>query len=163
MRDAVIRPAQLEGENRLQVLALEEYVIAETPRQPGRLLQRRLDRDVVNPCLENPLDVGAGHRASLANSRRWRGGGKCLSRAAPRTAMHDQWRSDFPAGLSTMGGRLVLAFCRAFSIAASVSEGGASGSSTTRKGGRSGYFCSRSGMATLYTGVPALVRPSGAP
>ena len=57
MRDLVVRAAHLEREHRLQVLALEQHGVAQTPAQPRRVLERRLDRDVIHARLENAFEI----------------------------------------------------------------------------------------------------------
>src|SRR6185436_15822013 len=56
VRDLVVGAAQLEAEDRLQVLALEEDRVAETARQAGRGVERRLARDVVDPAREDVVE-----------------------------------------------------------------------------------------------------------
>ena len=53
----VVRPAELEREDWLEVLALQEQPVAEALRQERRLLERRLDRDVVDVRVEDRLQV----------------------------------------------------------------------------------------------------------
>ena len=48
MRDLVVGAAQLEAEDRLQILALQQHLVVETLGQPGRLVERRLPRHVVD-------------------------------------------------------------------------------------------------------------------
>jgi len=57
----VVGPPQLEGEHRLQVLALGEHRIAETLRQAREPLQGRLLGNIVDPGLEDTFDVAARH------------------------------------------------------------------------------------------------------
>ena len=64
-RDLVVGTAQLEGKDGLQVLALEQDVVAEPAAQAARGLQRRLDRDVVDSGLEDPFDVAFLHGSIL--------------------------------------------------------------------------------------------------
>jgi hypothetical protein len=59
--DLVVGAAQLEREDRLQVLALEEDAIAEAPRQARSTLERGLDGDVVDARLEDAFDVSLLH------------------------------------------------------------------------------------------------------
>jgi len=40
VRDPVVSAAQLEREHRLQILALQQHVVAKAPRQAGGFLQR---------------------------------------------------------------------------------------------------------------------------
>ena len=61
MRDLVVRAPQLEGKDRLQVLALQEHLIAEAARQARGGIERRFDRHVVNACLEDSFDVVGRH------------------------------------------------------------------------------------------------------
>ena len=56
-RHLVVRAAQLEREHRLQVLALEEQAVAEARESARRELERRLDRDVVDARLQDPLEI----------------------------------------------------------------------------------------------------------
>src|SRR6185312_12944425 len=67
MRDLVVGAAQLEREDRLQVLALEQNARAEPLREPWRRIERRFDRYVVNARLENAFDIGTGHSRSISN------------------------------------------------------------------------------------------------
>jgi hypothetical protein len=62
MRDLVIGAAQLEGEHRLQIFALEQDPVAQSTRQPGCYLQRRLYGDVVDARLEYALQIIVGQR-----------------------------------------------------------------------------------------------------
>ncbi len=59
--DLVVGAAQLEREDRLQVLALEQDAVAEAPRQPRGRLEGRLDGDVVDARLEDAFDVALLH------------------------------------------------------------------------------------------------------
>jgi hypothetical protein len=62
LRHLVIGAAQLEGEHRLHVLALEQDTVVRSLRQIGRRLQRRLDRHVVYAGVENTFQIiGFGH------------------------------------------------------------------------------------------------------
>src|SRR5204863_2868021 len=68
----VIGAAQLEREDRLQVLALEENGVAQPLGQGARRLERRLARHVVDARFQDALEIiGALHRQNLAwtNSR----------------------------------------------------------------------------------------------
>ena len=56
-RHLVVRAAELEREDRLEVLALQEQPVAEPLGEERRLLQRRLDRDVVDVRVEDRLQV----------------------------------------------------------------------------------------------------------
>jgi hypothetical protein len=57
IRHLVVGTAQLEREHRLQVLALEQQPVAQPLGQPRGELERRLDRHVVDPRLEDALQV----------------------------------------------------------------------------------------------------------
>ena len=62
----VVRPAELEREDGLEILALQQQAVAEPGREKRRLVQRRLDGDVVDVRVEDRLQVvafgcGAGH------------------------------------------------------------------------------------------------------
>ena len=72
VRDLVVRAAQLEREDRLQVLALEQDAVAEPPRQARRRLEWRLDRDVVDARLEDAFDVALLHGNPAGGVRRLR-------------------------------------------------------------------------------------------
>src|ERR1700730_5371618 len=90
--DAVVRAAQLEREHRLQILALQQHLVAEPPRQARRLLQRGFDGDVVDARLEDSLYVGTRHlqqsRVRFASGRtELSGGGGGCQRLSPL------WRS----------------------------------------------------------------------
>ncbi len=75
VRDLVVGAAQLEAEDRLQVLALEQHLVAEAARQPRRRVERRLARHVVDAAGQDVVQQrrehrvvavdGAGHRAIL--------------------------------------------------------------------------------------------------
>ncbi len=69
VRDLVVGPAQLEREDRLQVLALEEDGIAEPPAEAWRGLERGFDGDVVYARLEDAFDVTFLHGNRLAYRR----------------------------------------------------------------------------------------------
>ena len=53
VRDAVVGPANLVGEDRLQILALQQYVVAGPLRKQPRRFERRLAGDVVDAAVEN--------------------------------------------------------------------------------------------------------------
>ena len=53
----VVRAAELEGEDLLQILALEEHAVVEPTGQVGRDLERRLDRNVVHVGVENAREI----------------------------------------------------------------------------------------------------------
>ena len=55
--DLVVGAAQLEGEHRLQVFALEQDRVAETARQPRGRLERRLDGHIVDARTQDSLHV----------------------------------------------------------------------------------------------------------
>jgi hypothetical protein len=67
--DLVVGAAQLEREHRLQILALEQDAVAEARRQLRRLVDGRLDRDIVDARLEDALDVGLRHGADSVRSK----------------------------------------------------------------------------------------------
>ncbi len=72
VRNLVVRAAQLEAEHRLQILALEEDLVAETARQPRREVERRFARDVVDAAREDVVEQPGqtGHwTGSTANSQ----------------------------------------------------------------------------------------------
>ncbi|OIQ72741.1 hypothetical protein GALL_456260 [mine drainage metagenome] len=56
-RHLVVRPAQLEAEHRLRVLALEQHLVVQAARQVARRIERRLDGHVVHPCVQNTLQI----------------------------------------------------------------------------------------------------------
>ena len=60
--DPVVGAAQLVAEDRLQVLALEQDLVAEPPRQPRRRLERRLVRDVVDAAGQDQPQHRVGGR-----------------------------------------------------------------------------------------------------
>ena len=63
VRDPVVGAAQLEAEDRLQVLALEQDLGAEAPRQPRRRVERRLPAHVVDAAREDEAQhLVAGRR-----------------------------------------------------------------------------------------------------
>ena len=62
VRDLVIRAAQLEGENRLQILALEQHLVADATAEPRGRFERRFDRDVVDARLEDAFEIIVRHR-----------------------------------------------------------------------------------------------------
>src|SRR3569832_572494 len=65
VHDLVIGAAQLEGEHGLQVLALQQHVIAHTLGQAAHHIERRLYRHVVDPRLENFFEIILGHRNTV--------------------------------------------------------------------------------------------------
>ena len=67
--DLVVGAAQLEREDRLQVLALEQDVVAQPARQPAGRLERGLDRDVVDARLEDAFDVTFLHDGVWGHAR----------------------------------------------------------------------------------------------
>ncbi len=66
----VVGAAQLEAEDRLQILALEQDLGAETRRQQRRDVERRLDGDVVDAGVEDPLQVRVGRHEAHYSERR---------------------------------------------------------------------------------------------
>ncbi len=58
MRDAVVGAAQLEAEDRLQILALEMDARAEPRRQQRRRIERRIARDVVDAAGQDVTEQG---------------------------------------------------------------------------------------------------------
>ncbi len=69
MRDPVVGAAQLEREHGLQVLALQQHLVAEPLRQARCTVERRFDRDVVHAracdqrCIARGYGVGLSDRA----------------------------------------------------------------------------------------------------
>ena len=57
----VVGTPKLERKHRLQVLTLQENLIAQAPCHDRGLSQGRLLGHVVNPSIENAFDVGVGH------------------------------------------------------------------------------------------------------
>ena len=53
VRDAVVGAAQLVAEDRLQILALEQHLVAKAPRQAVRPVERRLVRDVLDAAVDD--------------------------------------------------------------------------------------------------------------
>src|SRR5690606_27149917 len=85
VRHPVVGATQLEGEDRLQVLALEQDAVAVPGGEDGSGFERRLERDVVDPRRQDLLQVvGVHDRLILASGRR----AGAASRADPYTA----WR-----------------------------------------------------------------------
>lgn len=66
--DAVVRAAKLERKDRLSVFALQPDVGAQFGREAGRVVDARLDGDVVNPCKED-LDGGNGVKGRTTHSK----------------------------------------------------------------------------------------------
>ena len=52
-RDAVVRPADLETEDRLQIFPLQQHGVAEPARQPRSRIERRLPGDFVDAARED--------------------------------------------------------------------------------------------------------------
>jgi len=67
--DLVVGAAQLEAENRLQVLALEQHLVAEPPRQPRCPFQRRFAGDVVDAAGEDVVQQLGQQRATAGHKR----------------------------------------------------------------------------------------------
>src|SRR3954469_21080723 len=75
VRDPVVGAAQLVAEDRLQVLALEQHLVVQPPRQAWRWIERRLLRHVVHATGQDqpehlvrrrwPLVPEAGHRPGV--------------------------------------------------------------------------------------------------
>ena len=63
MRNLVVGAANLEGEDRLQIFALEEHCVAEAATQPRGRLQRRFDGHVIDASLQDALKIVVGHRS----------------------------------------------------------------------------------------------------
>jgi len=57
----VVCAAALEGEHRLHVLALQEHPVAEPRGKIGRDFERRLERNVVDSRLQDPLEIVVFH------------------------------------------------------------------------------------------------------
>ena len=68
VRDLVVRAAQLEAEDRLQVLALEQHLVAEPLRQPRRRVERRLARHVVHAARQDVVEE-LGELQAVASGR----------------------------------------------------------------------------------------------
>jgi hypothetical protein len=60
----VVGAAQLEGEDRLHVLALEQNAVAGARREVGRRLQRRLYGDIIDAGVEDLFQVIGMHGES---------------------------------------------------------------------------------------------------
>ena len=56
MRDLVVGAAQLEAEDRLQVLALEQHLVVQPLRQPRGGVERRLARHVVDAAGQHVVE-----------------------------------------------------------------------------------------------------------
>ncbi|CAM3335916.1 hypothetical protein PSFL111601_19885 [Pseudomonas floridensis] len=69
LRQLVIGAANLEGEHRLLVFALEQHLIAEPLGQLPRALQRSFDGDVVDAGGEDFLDVLFKHRDDITDGK----------------------------------------------------------------------------------------------
>ena len=67
LADLVVGPTQLEGEDRLQILALEEDVVAEAAGQIAGMGDRGLDRHIVDARIEDLTDVTVGHGEALSD------------------------------------------------------------------------------------------------
>ena len=63
--DLVVGAAQLEGEHRLHVLALENDLVADPGGKVAGQFERRFDRHVVNLCVENFFEIIRVHGALL--------------------------------------------------------------------------------------------------
>ena len=63
--DLVISATQLEGENRLQILALQQNLVAEPCRKVAGQVERRFDGHIVNLCVENFFEIIRVHGAIL--------------------------------------------------------------------------------------------------
>ncbi len=61
LRDLVVGTANFERKHRLQVFTFEQDAIVQTARQPRCGFQRRLDGDIVDFCLEDPIYVVFRH------------------------------------------------------------------------------------------------------
>ena len=70
VRDPVVGAAQLEAEDRLQVLALEVHAVAQPRRQPRRGLERRFAGDVVDAAGQDPPEQRVEERRSGAGAGR---------------------------------------------------------------------------------------------
>ena len=60
----VVCATNLEGEHRLKVFTLEHNIVAKALGQAAGFSQRCFDGDVVNPRIENLLDVALRHDGS---------------------------------------------------------------------------------------------------
>ena len=64
---AVVGPAQLEREDRLQILPFQQHGVVQTPAQVGGRVEWCLHRDVVDARPKDPLQV-VGHRVILTSA-----------------------------------------------------------------------------------------------
>ena len=79
MRNLVVGAAELEAEDRLEVLALDEHLVPEPPRQSRRQIERRLLRHVVHAAGQDVVQQrrqervgggGVGHGSSIVTPSR---------------------------------------------------------------------------------------------
>ena len=68
MRDLVVGAAQLEAEDRLQILALEQHGVAETARESRRRIERRFARHVVDAAGQDVVERRGERRIQPAKS-----------------------------------------------------------------------------------------------
>src|SRR6266700_3920759 len=68
LRDLVVGAAELETEDRLQVLALEEHRVTEPARETGRGVERGLTRDVVDAARKDVVEERGARRIQPAKS-----------------------------------------------------------------------------------------------
>ena len=101
VRDAVVGAAQLEAEDRLQVLALEQHVVAEPRRQPRRRVERRLLRHVVDAARQDQPQHRVGIRTCSVPVVGTLSSGPCVATVSERrvnTIVEDACGGDFRAG-----------------------------------------------------------------
>src|SRR5439155_12885250 len=71
-RDAVVRAADLEAEDRLRVLALQQHLVVEAPREPRRGIERCLADDLVDAACENLPKQGRSEERRVGKGWRYR-------------------------------------------------------------------------------------------
>src|SRR5208282_1444607 len=100
LRHFVVRAAQLEGEHRLRVLALEQQYVVQPRRQVWRALKRSFDRDVINAArLKDTFEVisrhDAGQERAVQGPKRSR-----IGRSRQRMPVYRARQTDYDCGMT---------------------------------------------------------------
>ena len=72
MHHAVIGPPQLEGKNRLQILALQKHLVIEFFRQVHGVVERRFLRDVVDAGFQDSTKIFLSEHKFFQFAEMWR-------------------------------------------------------------------------------------------
>ena len=128
VRNLVVGAAELEAEDGLQILALEQDLVLQPPRQAGRQIERRLTRHVVDAARQDVVQErrqqrvgggGVGHGSSIVTPSR-----------RPGPNAHDL--AEIPRRAGCPGGSLEFRACSLIVSSASVARPGPAARRVTR-------------------------------